>query len=372
MATPAELAERAYKASLLLGNSKSQATAIDQGILWRAPNSNSARPKVAWLFPGQGSQYHGMLETFCRHNVAAQEALLEANTALAALGEPSFAQLAWVEGNALGENVWQTQAAMLVADWIMLLRLRSRGLSAKIISGHSFGEIPALLAAEVWTLSDALQATRYRCQAIVEHGPAGCAMLSVQADADRVRQTLDTHRLSLTLSHRNAPNQTVVGGKQALIAQLAQRLEDEGITSRLLPVPTAFHTPALAAAVAPFRAALEPIAIHPPTTPLLSSVDNRFVAEPDAIRAGLSRQLSTPLDFVGLVQRLVREEVTLAIEVGPQQVLTRLVRQTTDKLQIIACDQPQAGRVASHATGRHFYGIARFGASPTTRLHGSI
>ena len=341
---PDALAAQARKLSLLVGNSQSSATALEQGLLWSAPHELSTRPvRVAWLFPGQGSQYSGMLSELCQVDMAAAKALKAANAALVEMGQPSFGELAWDSPNQLGENVWHTQAAMLVADWIMLCTLRSRGFTADLISGHSFGEFPAMLAAECWDLSAALRATYERCRAIVEHVPPGCAMLSVHADAATVANTIACSRLPISISHRNAPQQTVVGGKQSHIAQLAQLLDNEGLNSRLLPVPTAFHTSALQTAVQPFRAELESIELHPPRTPLLSSVDNRFIAEPKDIRDGLAQQLTAPLDFVALTERLVREGVTLAVEVGPQQVLSRLVRQTTDKLSIVPTDHANLG-----------------------------
>ncbi|MCA9157951.1 MAG: acyltransferase domain-containing protein, partial [Planctomycetales bacterium] len=341
---PGALAAQARKLSLLVGNLQSSATALEQGLLWSAPHDPALRPaRVAWLFPGQGSQYTGMLFELCRSDTAAAAALKLANAALAELGQPSFDALAWDSPNQLGENVWHTQAAMLVADWIMLCTLRSRGLKADIVSGHSFGEFSAMLAAGCWDLPAALRATYERCRAIIEHVPPGCAMLSVQADATTVADTIAASGLLLSISHRNAPQQTVVGGRQSHIAQLAQLLDDEGLTSRLLPVPTAFHTSALQAAVQPFRAQLETIELLPPRTPLLSSVDNRFVAEPASIRDGLAQQLTAPLDFVALTERLVREGVTLALEVGPQQVLSRLVRQTSDQVCVVPTDHAKLG-----------------------------
>ncbi|MEZ6074630.1 MAG: hypothetical protein R3C56_02830 [Pirellulaceae bacterium] len=122
---PDSLAAQARKLSLLVGNPQSSATALEQGLLWSAPRDPTSRPaRVAWLFPGQGSQYTGMLSTLCQSDTAAAEALRLANAALAELGQPSFDALAWDSPNQLGENVWHTQAAMLVADWIMLCTLR--------------------------------------------------------------------------------------------------------------------------------------------------------------------------------------------------------------------------------------------------------
>ncbi len=339
-----ELSAKAQKLLAVVGNPQAQLTAADQGLLWREPAAvETTPPAVAWIFPGQGSQYVGMLQELTLRDATAREALNEANRALADLDEPSFASLAWHPDSHLGENVWHTQAAMLIANHILSQTLRHRGLIPKLVSGHSFGEFAAMLAAECWDFRTALAATRARCRAIEAHVPAGYAMLSVQADADTVTQAIKNCRLQLTVSHRNAPNQTVAGGKQTQIAQLALRLEDDGIASRILPVPTAFHTSALEPAVEPFRRSLEQFEIHPPQTPLLSSISNCFIAEPKSIRDGLAQQLAQPLDFVGLVQRIVNEKVSFVFEVGPQQALTKLLRQTTDRIRAFPTDHPKLG-----------------------------
>src|SRR5690606_23835670 len=126
-----------------------------------------------------------------------------------------FEQLAWKPDNLLGESVWHTQAAVLIADWIMLRALSARGLRPAMVSGHSFGEFAAMIAAGCWDLTTALRATWFRCQAITQHVPAGASMLSIQADRTTTERLIRAHRLPLSISHLNAPSQTVVGGKHA-------------------------------------------------------------------------------------------------------------------------------------------------------------
>ncbi len=135
------------------------------------------------------------------------------------------------------------------------------------------------------------------------------------------QQLIDASHIPVHISHRNAPEQTVVGGKQAAVAQFAQIIDNEGLSSRLLAVPTAFHTPALAASQQPFAHALQTLPITPPSIALLSSVDNRYASDPRSIRAGLAAQLVTQLDYVNLVERLISDGVRVAVEVGPSQVL---------------------------------------------------
>ncbi|MGN6133218.1 MAG: SDR family NAD(P)-dependent oxidoreductase [Aureliella sp.] len=272
---------------------------------------------------------------------------------MAGLGQPNFAELAWTQASKLGEDVWHTQASMLIADAVLAESLRAVGCMPDIVAGHSFGEFAAMLAAGCWDLPTALRATWHRCQSIVDNAPAVCGMLSIQAAAEKVEAWIAASGAAVSLSHRNAPEQTVVGGKQSAVAQFAQFLENEAVASRLLAVPTAFHTPVLCGAQAPFARALDSIPLVPPRVGLLSSVSNRYVADPVEMRQGLVAQLVTPLDFVQLVERLLSDGVGLMLEVGPQQVLTRLVRQIAgSRAMIVSTDHPKRDGLTQLACAR--------------------
>ena len=328
--------------SAQLGNTSSRVPLAEQGVFWCKPEERSER--VAWLFPGQGSQYHGMFDSFVATEPAAARALSVANSLLSKHGHPTFDELAWCPTESLGENVWHTQAAMLVADWIMLECLHERGYQPTLVSGHSYGEFAAMLAAGCWDFENALLATWHRCQSIVKNVPTGCSMLSIHASREKVEQLIHDESLPLFVSHVNAPEQIVVGGKQAAIAHLSELLDDEGIGTRILAVPTAFHTPALLPAQPAFRSGLAKIDIQPPRIPLLSSVTVRYEADPLQIANNLVDQLTHPVDFVALCQRLKHDKIGLILEVGPQQVLSRLIRQNLgDSIQVIATDHSKRG-----------------------------
>ncbi len=325
-----------------VGNGTSRSPLTEQGLFWSKPEERTER--VAWLFPGQGSQYHGMFDNFVATEPAASRALVFANSILSKHGHPTFDELAWCQTESLGENVWHTQAAMLVADWVMLECLRERGHQPTLVSGHSYGEFAALLAAGCWDFENALLATWHRCQSIVKNVPTGCSMLSIHASREKVAQLIHEENLPLYVSHVNAPEQIVVGGKQAAIAHLSELLDDEGIGTRILAVPTAFHTPALQPAQAAFRSGLAKIDIQPPRLPLLSSITVRYEADPDQIVDNLVEQLIHPVDFVALCHRLKQDKIGLILEVGPQQVLSRLVRQNLgDSVQVVSTDHTKRG-----------------------------
>lgn len=322
-----------------IGNANSIRLLADQSIFWAAPIEQ--RRKIAWFFPGQGSQYANMLMGFASANPAAKQAIERADRQLAIMGEPRFADLVATDSNQLGTNVWHTQSALLVADYAMLSALKSEGLSPDMVGGHSFGEFAAMLAAGCWDIETALVATWRRCQSIQDFAPNGCSMLSIGANQSIVSRLLESHRLAAVISHNNSENQTVVGGKQDAIYELIRLLQAVNIPYQPLAVPTAFHTPFLLPVQDAFRSALEDISIEPPQIPLLSSVNNRYVADPEWIKEGLVNQLVTPIRFTEMVNRLVQDGVATVVEVGPQQVLTKLIRQTAgSKVVSISTDSP--------------------------------
>lgn len=337
--------EKARKLAGLIGPFQALDQLIDQGLWWHDRHQEQSKPiRIGFAFSGQGSQYGGMLAGVAKHFPQAQRVLASADQILQRIDGSTFAEIAWAPENQLGENVWQTQAALLIADTMLANVVRSLELTPALVFGHSYGEIPAMLHVGSIDFESAMHLTWHRCRCVLDNAPSGCSMLSVQANANTVAEAIAESHLPLTISHVNSPLQTVVGGKHSHIAQLAARLDDVGIATRILPVPTAFHTPTLQAAVAPFRQALNQIAIEPPRIPLLSSVNNRFMAEPEWIREGLAEQLVTPLRFVELLQRVSSSGITHLIEIGPQRVLTRLARACETGMQIFASDYGSQGQ----------------------------
>jgi acyl transferase domain-containing protein/NAD(P)-dependent dehydrogenase (short-subunit alcohol dehydrogenase family) len=310
----------------------------DKGIFYN--EMGSERPRVAFVFPGQGSQYEGMLQSLVEEFPPAAAAMKEVDSILNRLGQPSFSDLAWKNGEKLGTDIWRTQLALLAADAIMYAAINAIGLRADRVAGHSFGELAALLAAGAWSFESAVRATMARCQAIDVCRNANGVMLSTTAPSDVLEQLCHEVGGQVSVSHRNADDQTVAGGEQEAVARLSQLVKEAGYQSLILAVPAAFHTPLMTEVKAPFARSLAEIEIAPPMIPLLSSVTNRYVAEPDEIRTNLATQMTEPVNYAELVRRLVAEGVTVFVEVGPRQVLTGLHRRTfrNGEATITCCD----------------------------------
>jgi acyl transferase domain-containing protein len=338
----ASLLARLELAAQQVMNAAARTALEEQGIFVNlAP---PARRRIAFLFPGQGSQYPDMLRGLVAVSAAARRRMEEADDILRRLTGESFASLAWGDATKLGHDVWTTQAAMLLADVMMADALKEHGISPDVVCGHSFGEFAALAAAGTWSLEQALRITQVRAAAINASRSGHGGLMSVDGPAERVAALISQHRCQVYLTHYNAPQQTVVGGDDRSLAEFSALLVSEGLTPRQLPVPSAFHTPLLADTQEPLRRALEAEALMPPGVPLLSSVTNRYAAEADEIRANLVAQMVEPVRYMQLVQRLVREGVNVFVEVGPQQVLTRLTRQVvngTKDILLAATDHPK-------------------------------
>ncbi len=293
-----------------------------QGVYFR--ESSATKPKVAFLFPGQGSQYTGMLRDLVNESKAARTVMAELDDILVQHKAPRFAELAWTPNEQLGQDVFLTQLSMLVADTLVARVLMSEGLRPDVISSHSYGEFPALVAAGAMTFGDAIDITRERTHAVESRESTRGSLMSTTAPLDVVERLLSHLPGAAYLASHNAPDQTVVGGTSDAIHGVKRLLESEGFATRLLAVPRPYHTPLLNEAKPEFAIALQRAAVQAPQVKFLSSVSLDYVSCAEGVRKNLVEQLTTPVRYVQLIQRLAADGVNLFLEVGPQQVLTRL------------------------------------------------
>src|SRR5262249_43336612 len=161
-------------------------------------------PRVAFLFPGQGSQYTGMLQSLLHEFAPARDALARLDAVLSRLSYPSFAQAAWESPEGLGQEVWQTQHALLAADTLLFTALTALGIRPDCVAGHSFGQFPALLAAGAWTFAAAAQATRARCALIEDCPQARGIMMAIGAPTDVVERFRSEFDGRIAVATRNA------------------------------------------------------------------------------------------------------------------------------------------------------------------------
>jgi [acyl-carrier-protein] S-malonyltransferase len=293
--------------------------------------------KIAFVFPGQGSQSVGMLDSFTGNPVV--ESVLD--RASAALGQDLRSLVADGPAEDLNLTV-NTQPAMLVAAFAMYEAWRAAGGAEPVlVAGHSLGEYTALTAARALTLEDAVRLVRFRATAMQEAVPVGVgAMAAVMGLAD------DEVRLAcqeaagdevVQAVNFNAPSQVVIAGHKEAVERACVAAKRRGAKRALmLPVSAPFHSSLMQPAADRLRQYLASVAIAAPAVPLINNVDVQTESSADRIIDALSRQAASPVRWVETVQRLAREGVTHVVECGPGRVLSGLTKRIEPALESLS------------------------------------
>ncbi|ODS52941.1 MAG: hypothetical protein ABS36_15940 [Acidobacteria bacterium SCN 69-37] len=301
----------------------------------------AAEGRVAFLFPGQGSQYVNMGADLAMAFDECRATWDAAATVKAQDGQPLHRVVcpppAFTDDDRRAQEATLTalehaQPAIAMASLAQLALLDAVGLRADCTLGHSFGEVMALHAAGVFDAAQALAIAdrRGRLMADAAAGHDG-AMIAVPLARVEIDRRLASWQSDLVVANDNAPAQVILSGTRASIDAAVAVLASEGVTSVRLAVGSAFHSPIVASSRAPFEAALAAVPFQPPAIPVVAnSTAAPYPADPDRQRALLAGQIAETVRFRDAVTRLYDDGVRIFIEVGPGDVLTRLVGQILD------------------------------------------
>jgi [acyl-carrier-protein] S-malonyltransferase len=285
--------------------------------------------KIAFIFPGQGSQYVGMGRDLYETYPEARALFDEADSIL---GFP-LSKLCF-EGPMpeLGDTI-NAQPALLTVSVALLRILELSQLSPATVAGHSMGEYTALVAAGALDFADGLKLVRERGRVMKEageHNPGGmAAVLGLEAEAlDEICQMVSQETGGIVqLANYNSPGQIVISGHKEALGRAMELAKVRG-ARRVIPlaVSIASHSPLMRSAAQALADVVAQIDFHQPRVPVVANVTAAPITTVAEIREELVEQLTSMVRWVESIQYMIAQGVTTFVEIGPKNVLTGLMR----------------------------------------------
>ena len=301
--------------------------------------------RIAFVFPGQGSQYVGMSSELVARSPAAAEAFERAD---AALGIPLSRLILEGPAEELDLTV-NAQPAILATSVAYLQAMRDDAREAGIevtpraLAGHSAGQYAAAVAADAIDYADALRLVRERGRIMQERGIAGGMGAVIGLSDEQVHEIVDQARAhgEISVANANAPGQIVLSGViPALVFALEMSKTVGARKAARLAVSVASHSPLMRRARDEFARILARVPFRDPTVPMLGNVHGTVISTADGLRIELTEHLVHGVQWTTTVRRMVSDGVTDFVEVGPGRVLSGLIRRISPEAGTHQVDAP--------------------------------
>jgi [acyl-carrier-protein] S-malonyltransferase len=309
--------------------------------------------RVAFVFPGQGSQSVGMLDAFAADAVVGGIV----RRASDALGQDIGRLIQEGPAGQLELTV-NTQPCLLTASYAIYAAWRAAGgPQPALMAGHSLGEYTALVAADAVSLEQAVPLVRFRAQVMQEAVPVGVGTMAAILGLDEAGVEAACAEAAggevVEAVNFNAPAQIVIAGHCGAVAracEISRRLGARRAVPLAVSVP--FHSSLIRPAAERLRERLATVTVRRPEVPVINNIDVREESEPDRIRDALARQAAGPVRWTQIIQAMSERGITHVVECGPGKVLSGLTRRIVPGLASLSVSDPVTlGQVLSALRG---------------------
>lgn len=291
--------------------------------------------KIAFVFPGQGSQSVGMGKDLYERFPEAKAVFDAADDAL----KEKLSKLCFEGPEDALKLTANTQPAILTVSAAVHAVFATRGPKPSFMAGHSLGEYSAYVAAGAMSLPDAVRAVRARGTFMQEAVPAGVGAMAavIGLDPAKVREACEAAAQGEVVSpaNYNSPEQTVIAGNAAAVERASAKVKELGARRALpLPVSAPFHCALMEPVKPRLDEVLSKVAFKPPTVPIVTNVEAKPNADPARIRPLLLDQVTGSVRWIECVEELERQGVTKVVELGPGKVLIGLVKRIAKDVEL--------------------------------------